>query len=253
MNAMISFRILFYITAGVFWLTSFALAQPSVLEIIESIQPSIVGIKADNVGLFDSPNKTAIALDKSTGRLLVQRNAVMGSYQRNGAGVVVHESGVIVTNAHTVHKAQAIKVIINNSLEVPADIIKFVSDLDLALLKITPPIPLKAVPIADSDKIKLGDEIVTVGSSALLKQTVSGGRVKGLGTTGTDSQTALIQTTLNVYQGDSGGPLFDKNGWLIGLMTAGEGAADHSSFAIPSNNIKRYLDEYLNTPGESGP
>lgn len=225
-------------------------AQTSIIDQILKVQPAIVSIQASNRGWFKSP-RDSLVRDPRTGRLLRYRKAAMASYQRGGAGVVIHPSGVIVTNAHTITKADTIKVIFHDKTAVPAQVARFIKNLDFALLKINPPFPLKVIPIADSDKIHLGDEIITVGNSKLLKQTLSGGKIIGIGTNRSqqskgNAQTDLIQTTITLYEGDSGGPLFDRQGRLIGLMTAQETSRGHSSFAIPSNKIKKYLIEYLN-------
>ena len=163
-----------------------------------------------------------------------------------GAGVVIDPSGIIITNGHTVDKANKITVAFKDNTVWPAEVLLVINNLDLGFLKVNVPSPLPIVTIADSDQITLGDEIITVGNSEFLKQTVSGGKIKGLGTSRSrqdQNQTDLIQTTVNLYKGDSGGPLFDHEGRLIGLMTASETAHDHSSFAVPSNKIKKYLEE----------
>lgn len=224
-------------------------AQPSLLNQIIQSQTAIVSIKAENRQSFRT-DKKSIALDAKTGRLVALQNIATNAYQRYGAGVIVHPSGVIVTNAHTINKADFITVVLHDNTQVPAKVVSFVNNLDFGLLKITPPYPLAAIAIADSDQIKLGEEVITVGNSEFLKQTVSGGKITGIGTNHAARQrgqtrTDLIQTTINLYHGDSGGPLFDRQGRLLGLMTAKETSADHSSFAIPSNKIGKYLIEYL--------
>lgn len=222
-----------------------ALAQPSIIDQIQKSQGSIVSIRATNTDVFQTA--PAIVGRDPSGRILMARKVVSPSYNRGGAGVIIDQSGIIITNSHTVHKANNITIILSDNSEHPAEVLKVINDLDLAFLKIKPPYPLKAVPMADSDRVQLRDEIITVGNSSLLKQTISGGKVIGLGVStnqiGKETETKLIQTSINLYEGDSGGPLFDHRGSLIGLMTAKEMGADHSSFAVPSNKIKYYLEE----------
>ena len=225
--------------------------QDSIIDQIQKTQASIVTIKADISSFYKTPSQRA-AIDPKTGKMVLLRTVAKASYNRVGAGVIIHPLGVIVTNAHVVDKATEIKVILHDQTMVRAKVLRLVDNLDMALLKIEPPYPLTAVNIANSDQIRLGQEIITIGNSAILNQTVSGGKIKGLGVSRTDQrsgrvQNNLIQTTINLYEGDSGGPLFNQDGFLIGLMTAKETAADHSSFAIPSNKIKQYLLEYLQT------
>lgn len=220
--------------------------EPSILVQLLDTQASLVSIESEISGWFKKPGSD-VAMDPTRQRLLVRQNIARASYRRSGAGVIVHASGVIVTNAHNVNNSQRITVVFSNQERVPARIVTLVGHLDLALLKISPPFALQAVPIADSSQIALGDEIITVGNSPLLKQTISAGKVIGLGSVrdSKDQQTELIQTTLNLYKGDSGGPLFNRKGHLVGLLTASETASDRSSFAIPSHQILFYLQEYL--------
>jgi len=226
-----------------------AQAQHSVIDKIQKAQPSIVSIKAENASYFKSKPQGPV-IDPRSGRLVLVRNLTKASYERQGAGIIVHASGVVVTNAHTVDKANRIHVVLHDGTAVPGNTVLIVNDLDLAFIQISSTSPLEAIPIADSDQIRLHDEIITVGNSEFLKQTVSGGEIIGLGTSRSErrqgrTRTDLIQTSINLYEGDSGGPLFDREGHLIGLMTAKEMAADRSSFAVPSNKILIYLEEYL--------
>jgi S1-C subfamily serine protease len=223
--------------------------QSSILDQMMQTQASIVDVRARNSGLVTASSPAA-AIDPRSGRLIVHRNVAIGAYERHGSGVIVHDSGVIVTNAHTVQLADEIQIVFADKTVASAQVGRVIKNLDLAILQVTLPFPLPPVAMANSDQIRLGEEIITIGSSTLLDQTVSGGTVIGIGTNQSalrqgERRTDLIQTTVNLYQGDSGGPLFDRQGRLIGLMTAKETSADHSSFAIPSNQIIKHLKVYL--------
>lgn len=225
-------------------------SQTSVIDQIQKLQPAIVSIKAVNKEIFQMPYQAA-AFDKASGRVIVVRRLKAAGYNRFGAGVIIHSTGIIVTNAHVVNNADNIKVILHDNLEIPAEVLLIVKNLDIGLIQIPLPYPITPVELADSDHVKLRDEVINIGNSQFLKQTFSGGKIKGIGTSrhqflkGEIKTTHLLQTTINLYEGDSGGPLFDQAGRLIGMMTAKEAAANHSSFAVPSNLIKRYLAEYL--------
>ena len=224
-------------------------AQDSIIEQMLQAQDSLVLIQALNVDTYAS-SPMGPAIDPQTGRLVVLRNVGQAQYQRQGAGAIVHRSGLIVTNAHIVNRANKIEVVMSDDTRLNAKVVRLVNNIDLALLKVQTPHPLTPLPIADSNDIQLGDDIITIGSSEFLRQTITGGKVTGLGRSRTLSQNGvtrndLIQTSINLYQGDSGGPLFDKEGRLLGLMTAKEQGADHSSFAIPANQIVLHLINYL--------
>ena len=190
------------------------------------------------------------ALDRRTGRIIVLRKVQTGSYNRFGAGVFIDPSGIIVTNAHTINQADRITIILDDNKELPAHVLLIVNDMDFGFLKVDLPYPIRAVPLANSDQIKLGEEVVNIGNSEFLNQTVSGGKINGLGSSHTlkgqnKQKNYLIKTSITLYEGDSGGPLFDRQGRLIGLITAKEESTDHATFAIPSNIINRFLQEYL--------
>ena len=228
--------------------------QTSLLAEILRLQPAIVSIKAVNRDVFQSKPQI-VGRDPRTGRILILRKAASPSYDRFGAGVFIDPSGIIVTNAHIVNRAQTLTAILNDKTELPAQVLFVVNDLDLGYLKVDLASPAMAAEFGNSDEARLNDQVITVGNSPVLRQTVSGGKIIGLGQTtqqifkGTIKTNNLIQTDISLYEGDSGGPLFDKNGQLIGLMTAGESRKD-SSFAVPSNLIKRFLAEHLNAPAQ---
>lgn len=222
---------------------------------MQTAQNGVVAVSAVNRDIYKSPG--GLVRDPKTGRVFLARKLAQAAYERHGAGVVIHPSGVIVTNAHTIYQADQIAVTLNDGSQLPAQVVGLVKGDDIALLKIPPHPSLLSVPIADSDQIQLGDEIFTIGNSPLLKETISGGTVIGLGHSQSagNRHNSLIQTTINVYKGDSGGPLFDRRGHLIGLITAREEDKDRSSFAIPSNHITQYLSAYLketNNQSKSG-
>lgn len=244
-------KYLYLIIAASFLSCHPAASQESIIQKMMTTQEAVVEILATNQDFFDT-NKTSAAIDAKTGRIILGKKMAHRSYQRSGAGVIVHPAGVIVTNAHTANNADMIRVTLNSGQSFYAEPIQLINALDLLLLKIRTDQSLPFVRMADSDQLSLGQEVITIGNSPLLKKTISGGKIIGLGVnrrlkhTG-KHRTDLIQTTVNLYQGDSGGPLFNQQGQLIGLMTADEGSVDHSSFAIPSNKITTYLMKYLNS------
>jgi len=152
---------------------SWGFGQNSIIDQIQKTQDSIVTVHADISSFYKTPGQKA-AIDPKTGRMVLLRTLTKASYNRIGAGVIIHPTGVIVTNAHVVDKATEIKIILHDKTEAAAQGLRVVENPDMALLKIDPPYPVAAVGIANSDQIHLRDEIITVGNSTLLNQTVSG-------------------------------------------------------------------------------
>lgn len=226
--------------------------QPSIIDQMMRIKPSLVEITAVNVAAkLDTPKQRSLARDPKTGRIVVlNKGTSLATYQRSGSGVILHKTGIIITNAHIVAQAQQIQVLLVNGTQINADVVRYAPDLDLALLKIKTPIALPAVTLADSSQISLNQEIFTVGSSPLLNESISGGKITGLassrnGAYSNSYESDFFRTSMTIYKGDSGGPLFNRDGNLIGLMTAKLTSQDKASFAVSSNKIRRYLVSYL--------
>ncbi len=162
--------------------------------------------------------------------------------ENNGAGVIISPDGFIVTNLHVVVYAERVVVYLSNKTAAPAKIVKLMPDEDLALLKIEPPFPLKPIGLADSDHVRLGDAVINIGNSALLRDTISGGKVWRLGTLPDDAGLPMVEfivVNMNLYGGDSGGPLLNSDGQLIGMIMAKYHNRDRAAIAIPSNKIKK--------------
>lgn len=254
MNSLYLKTFIFAVLAGAAC-QSRAFAQPSLINHLMDIRQAVVSITAENINLVKTPIAGA-ALDPATGGIIIAQKLAAGSYSRTGAGVIIHPDGILITNAHTANKANLIKVTLDTGETIFAQPIALINDMDLLFLKIDAGRQLSFVRIANSDTAALGQDVFTIGHSAFLKDTITGGKIIGLGVNRTlkysgIQRTDLIQTTINLYQGDSGGPLFNRDGELIGLMTADERSADHSSFAIPSNKIREYLIEYFNSNNSS--
>ncbi len=217
---------------------SSALAQDSIIERMQYVLPCIVEITAKNAMMFKVPGGAFI--DKQTGQLIQVDSVKAAEYTREGSGVIIDPAGIIVTNAHTVNEGARVEIRLMDGAVTIAQILKVFPERDLAFLKITPPYPLSRVEMIDSANVNIDDEVVTVGNSPFLKQTLSGGRVTGVAKHGnpyTNSPPDFLQLNINIYQGDSGGPLFNTKGQMIGLMVAKQGDQDRLCFAIPSDKI----------------
>lgn len=160
--------------------------------------------------------------------------------------MIIDPQGIIVTNAHIITHATKVAVVLHDKITVAAHVLGVIDGQDLAFLRIKPPYPLTRAEFAHSGSFQLGDEVVTVGSSPSLQQTISAGRIIGIGQSlsqKSQNEAAILKVNINIYHGDSGGPLFNQKGQLVGLMVASQLKLDRSSFAIPSDIIlKHYLD-----------
>jgi serine protease Do len=135
-----------------------------------------------------------------------------------GSGVVVREDGYILTNHHVVDGADQIKVELTDRRTFDATLVGSDSPSDLAVLKINAT-GLQALPLGDSDRLRVGDVVLAVGNPLGVGQTVTMGIVsaKGRATGLTDgSFEDFIQTDAPINQGNSGGALVNTRGELVG-------------------------------------
>jgi S1-C subfamily serine protease len=144
---------------------------------------------------------------------------------QTGTGVVIVDTGIILTNLHVVHGARSIQVVFRDGLESEAVIIGVQPENDLAVLQAkTIPDDLVSAPMASTAGLRPGDAVVAVGFPFGIGPSVSAGVVSGLGR---EYQTAdgkrvlsnLIQFDAAVNPGNSGGPLVNADGEVLGIVT----------------------------------
>jgi serine protease Do len=155
-----------------------------------------------------------------------------------GSGVIATKDGYILTNNHVVDGADEVKVALQDGREFTAKVIGRDPKSDVAVVKIDAT-DLPAVPMADSDKVEVGDVVLAIGNPFGIGQTVTTGIVsaKGRGNMGLDYED-FIQTDAAINPGNSGGALVDADGRLIGINTAilsRSGGNQGIGFAIPVN------------------
>ncbi len=166
-----------------------------------------------------------------------------------GSGVVVHEDGYVMTNAHVVEESQNIKVIFSTGEEYPATVIASDTDKDLALVKIKANKKLPFVHLGRSNDLMIGETVIAIGNPYGYANTLTSGI---LSATDRDIHVSegtwlrgLIQTDAPINPGNSGGPLFNINGELIGINTAIAAGAENIGFAIPVDTIAKNLGQML--------
>ncbi len=163
----------------------------------------------------------------------------------SGSGVIIREDGYIVTNNHVIEGATKIEVTLNSNQTYPATLIGTDPATDVALLKIEAD-GLPFIPFGDSDKLRLGEWVIAIGSPYDLRSTITAGIVSAKGrsmaNTGEFKIESFIQTDAAVNPGNSGGALVDRAGNLVGINTAiisQTGSYAGYSFAVPSNIVKK--------------
>lgn len=171
-----------------------------------------------------------------------------------GSGVIYSSDGYIITNNHVVDFADEVEVNLNDNRKFKAKVIGTYPKADLAVIKIDAK-NLPTIPMADSDRAKVGQWVLAVGNPFELTSTVTAGIISATGRDiniiqGRDAIEAFIQTDAAVNPGNSGGALVDAQGHLLGINTAistRTGVFEGYSFAIPINIVTRIADDIIKT------
>jgi serine protease Do len=167
-----------------------------------------------------------------------------------GSGFVIDSAGIVVTNNHVIADADEINVIFNDGSKLKAELIGKDSKTDLALLRVKPDKPLKAVKFGNSDKLRLGEWVIAIGNPFSLGGSVTAGIVSARNRDiNSGPYDNYIQTDAAINRGNSGGPLFNLDGEVIGINTAiisPSGGSIGIGFAVPSSTAIAVLDQLRN-------
>ena len=174
-----------------------------------------------------------------------------------GSGVVIDESGVILTNYHVVQCAVRVRVVFTDDRDpVEGSIIGAVPERDLAVVQAEAD-GLHALPLGSSERMRLGDDVIAIGFPlGLGGPTVTRGILSGEDRS-IEAQTAegdverlegLLQTDAAINPGNSGGALIDRAGRLVGINTAVAGQAENIGFAIAIDRALPTVEEILDEP-----
>lgn len=164
--------------------------------------------------------------------------------QSAGSGVIISADGYIVTNNHVVAEADELDVKLNDNSEYKARIIGTDPTTDLALIKVEAK-NLPAIPIGNSDDLKLGQWVLAVGNPFNLTSTVTAGIVSAKARSmGANRVESFIQTDAAINQGNSGGALVNERGELVGInamIYSQTGSYAGYGFAIPTTIMDKVV------------
>lgn len=200
-------------------------APESIPDLFDRISPTVVFVTATSIDPF---------------RLTDRVTHVVGS------GFIIDPSGLILTNAHVVYGRQSITITLDDGMILPARLIGADPIFDLAVLQVSPPEELlQAASFGDSDRVRVGEEVLAIGNPMGLDQTMTRGIISAINRvlpeTTYSSQEPLLQTDAPINPGNSGGPLLNRKGEVVGITTAILQEAQNIGFAIPSNLAKRII------------
>jgi Do/DeqQ family serine protease len=171
-----------------------------------------------------------------------------------GSGVIVRKNGnkvYVLTNNHVIGDAQEISVRMNDQRTFKADLVGKDPRMDLALVVFESQENLPVAVLGDSDALQIGDWALAVGNPLGLESTITAGIISALGRTGGPAENIsdFIQTDAAINPGNSGGALVNIRGEVIGINTwiaSTTGSYIGFGFAIPINNAKRVIDDFIN-------
>lgn len=170
-----------------------------------------------------------------------------------GSGILISVDGLILTSAHVVQTAEDVKVVFKNDETIPAKILSTEKNADVALIKLVWPPSDKSIyipKVADSDQVKIGEQVFVIGSPYGLAQSLSVGHISGRHVKKSVSHNMTLmeffQTDAAINTGNSGGPMFDMNGEVIGIVSyilSESGGFQGLGFAATSNMATKLLLE----------
>jgi S1-C subfamily serine protease len=190
-------------------------------------------------------------------------NFLGGGSAAQGSGFVINSDGEIATNAHVVtdaeagggsgsiHEAKRVFVQFPDQNQVPAKIVGFDPDADVALLRVSPDgLSLHPLPLGTADKVQVGEPVAAIGSPFGQDNSLSVGVVSATDRT-IDSLTnfkieGAIQTDASINPGNSGGPMLDAEGHVIGIdqqINTTSGGNEGVGFAVPIGLVSHSIDQ----------
>ena len=166
-----------------------------------------------------------------------------------GSGVIVNDTGTIVTNQHVVAGADSIRVQLADGRIADATIVGQDPETDIAILHLGLG-NLPVMPLGRSDTLRVGDIVLAIGNPYGLSQTVTQGIVSATGREpGLATFESFIQTDAAINLGNSGGALIDAHGDLVGINTAvlnrSNGGPEGIGFAIPVNLVRGVMEQIM--------
>jgi S1-C subfamily serine protease len=215
--------------------------------------PSVAPAQADERVYFDAYSEAVSSVVDTVGPAVVrvdtrERDGKSGR-GGTGSGVVISPDGLVLTNAHVVNGARAIRLSDTEGRTTEARLLGIDPDTDLALLRADAARSLAFAPLGDSKLLRRGQIAIAIGNPLGFESTVTAGVISALGrslraTTGRMIED-VIQTDAALNPGNSGGPLVSSRGEVIGINTAVIMGAQGICFAVASNTANHVLSEII--------
>jgi S1-C subfamily serine protease len=205
----------------------------------------LTGLESQVTGAIEKLSESVVGIDST--KLTRDSRFGLVPIEGQGSGVIIDPSGTIVTNHHVIDDASKVQVHLKDGRTLVGEVIGSDAATDIALVRVKAE-NLPSAALGDSESLKVGQFVLAIGNALGLPgaPTVSMGVISALGRPlpGTDFVLeGLVQTDAAINPGNSGGPLADLDGRVIGINTAMIPFAQGVGFAIPSDTIKRIIDQ----------
>jgi len=224
-------------------------------EVAAAVKPAIVNISIVKTEKVSSSDMDPFLNDPFFKKFFGDRRGYQEKPREHksmslGSGVIVSEDGYILTNNHVIKNADAIKVLLSDKREFKGRVIGSDPKTDLSVIKIDAD-NLTTIEMGNSDRLKVGELVLAVGSPYGLNQTITMGIVSAVGraNVGIADYEDFIQTDAAINPGNSGGALVNVQGQIVGINTAifsTTGGYQGIGFAIPSNMAKAVMESLIN-------
>ncbi|MGD0636480.1 MAG: trypsin-like peptidase domain-containing protein [Nitrososphaerales archaeon] len=205
----------------------------------------LTGLESQVTGAIEKLSESVVGIDST--KLTRDYRYGLVPIEGQGSGVIIDPGGTIVTNHHVIDDASKVQVHLKDGRTLVGEVIGSDEATDIALVRVKAE-NLPSAALGDSESLKVGQFVLAIGNALGLPgaPTVSMGVISALGRPlpGTDFVLeGLVQTDAAINPGNSGGPLADLDGRVIGINTAMIPFAQGVGFAIPSDTIKRIIEQ----------
>ena len=215
---------------GLLWLAAPADAQ-SMGDLFRKVNPSVVVIRARGSDVEGSGGLTR--------------------FLETGSGILISADGKVMTAAHVVHSMDEINVEFLGGETVRARVLSSEPAADLSLLQLERvPQGVKVAVMADSDRVRVGDEVIIVGAPYGLSHSMSAGWISARWPANSVYRAMplaeFLQTNATINTGNSGGPMFNMAGEVIGIVShniSKSGGSEGIGFVVTINTAKHLLLE----------
>lgn len=196
------------------------------------------------------------AVEKSIASVVAIRVPRQGEKDMIGAGVIVAQDNVIITNRHVTGGKKYVNVKLSDGAEVKGEVVAADADLDLAIVRVNHKKVLPALTLGTKEDLRLAEKVIAIGSPYGYEGTVSVGilsaKNREIPMPNDVIMTGLIQHTAAINPGNSGGPLLNINGKVIGINVAMRDGAQNIAFAINASVVTNFLNRNLNAQRVAG-